>query len=121
MTATTTARQPIEMDADFLAADKRRFSQHCDAGLVMQQIGRGNFLAISGGRMFYHDSGVILPVGNGYKVTVDLQPNDEYTVRRIRIRGFRAYLHGEVTGVYAEQLGEVAYRASCFENGPFGE
>ena len=119
MTATTT--KPREMDAGFLAADKRRFSQHCDPGLVMQQIGRGNFLAISGGRMCYHDSGVILPVGNGYKVTVDLQPNDEYTVRRIRIKDFRAYLHGEVTGVYAEQLGEVAYRASCFENGPFGE
>jgi hypothetical protein len=118
---TITQTTPREMDESFLAEDKRRFSDRCDIGLLMQQLGRMNFLAISGGRMFYNDHGVILPVGHGYKVTIDLQWNDEYTVRRIRIKGFRAYLHGEVTGVYAENLGEVAYRASCFENGPFGE
>lgn len=120
MTATTTA--PIEMDADFLAADKRRFgARDFDHGTLMRQIGRGNFLAISGGRMFYNDHGVILPVSSGWKVTVDLANDDTYTVRRIRVQRFRAWLHGEVSGVYAEEVGEAAYRASCFENGPFGE
>ena len=119
---TATATKPIEMDEAFLAADKRRFRGTCDIGTLMQQIGRMNFIAISGGRMFYHDHGVILPVGNGYKVTVDYDDvRDEYTVRRIRIQGFRAYLHGEVAGANDENVGEIAYRASCFENGPFGE
>ncbi|MGN6635682.1 MAG: hypothetical protein ACTHJ6_09515 [Oryzihumus sp.] len=120
MTATQT--QPIEMDAAFLAEDKQRFgARDFDPGTLMRQIGRGNFLAISGGRMFYNDHGVILPVSNGYKVTVDLANDDTYTVRRIRIQGVRAYLHGEVSGVYCEEVGEVAYRASCFHDGPFGE
>lgn len=119
---TATATKPTEMDEAFLAADKRRFgARDFDPGTLMRQIGRMNFLAISGGRMFYNDHGVILPVSHGWKVTVDLANDDTYTVRRIRISGFRAYLHGEVSGVYAEEVGETAYRASCFENGPFGE
>jgi hypothetical protein len=102
-----------------LDTSKDRWSD-ADARITVAHIGKMNVLAISGGRVYDSGHGVILPVSNGYKVTVDLAPNDTYTVRRIRLVGFHVELHGEMTGIYDENVGEVAYEASCFENGPFG-
>lgn len=92
----------------------------CDARTLVQQIGRGNVLAISGGRIQVRETNVTLPVHAGYRVTVDLAGNDTYTVRRIFERGPKTWIKGEVDNVYADQLGEIAYQASCYVNVDFG-
>ncbi len=94
--------------------------RECDAQILLAQIGARNVLAISGGRAEVRPTGITLPVSNGYRVTVDLAANDTYTVRRIFTRGGRTWIKGEVTGVYCEEVGEVAYQASCFRNVSFG-
>lgn len=93
----------------------------CDTDTLLAQIGRMNVLAISGGRVLRRDTGVTLPVGCGYTVTVDLTAGDDYVVRRVFTRGGKASVKGEQTRVYCDEVGEAAYRASCFRNGPWGE
>ena len=85
-----------------------------DGHTVLRQIGRMNHLAISGGRATLGYQGVILPAGKGYYVTVTLDASDTYTVRRLFKRGNKVWIKGEATSVYADQVGEVAYRASCY-------
>lgn len=82
---------------------------------LFRQIGGMNVLAISGGR-FQHlnDSTVELPVSNGYYVEVELAGNDTYTVRQVFKRSGKCYIKSEVTDVYASEIGEVAYQASCY-------
>jgi hypothetical protein len=92
----------------------------CDARELIQQIGGRNILSISGGRVVVRESGVTLPVGRGYSVTVDLAGDDTYTVRRIFRRGGRQWIKGERRGVYCDQVAEAAYLASCFVNVAFG-
>jgi hypothetical protein len=92
----------------------------CDARELVAQIGRRNIRAISGGRVYDSGHGVILPVSSGYKVTVDLAADDTYTVRRIFIRGTKVFLKGEQTSVYCDEVGEVAYQASCYRSNKFG-
>lgn len=91
----------------------------CDAATLVAQIGRMNVLAISGGRVRTRETGVTLPVAHGYTVTVDLAANDTYTVRRIFTRGAKAWVKGERTNVYCDEVGEIAYRASCYLDGEF--
>lgn len=86
----------------------------CDARTLIAQIGMRNVLAISGGRVYDTGHGVILPVAQGYKVVVDLMAGDTYRVRRLFIRGTKVWLKGERTNVYCDDLGEVAYYASCW-------
>lgn len=88
-----------------------------------QQIGRGNILAISGGRVNRVGCTTLtFPVTSGYSVEVEyVEGRDLYTVRRIFTRGAKRWTKGEVEGVYAEDLGEIAYRASCFCDASFGE
>ena len=95
--------------------------RECDATVLLAQIGRMNVLCISGGRVERRKTGVTLPVGAGYRVTVDLDASDTYTVRRVFKRGDRTWIKGEAIMVYAEEVGETAYRASCFRNGPWGD
>ena len=102
-----------------LAVEQVTFRE-CNTYELCAQIGRMNILAISGGRVLRRSTGVTLPVHYGYSVTVDLAANDTYTVRRVFRRGNRSWIKGEVEGVYCEQVGEVAYRASCFQNVAFG-
>lgn len=83
---------------------------------IANQIGRMNVLAISGGRCQRLDDGIRLPVGYGYAVDVHYTPVDDYTVERVFIRNGITYSKGAETHVYADELGEVAYRASCFRN-----
>jgi hypothetical protein len=105
MTATTETLEPV--------------FRECDPRVLAAQIGMGNILAISGGRIQVRETGITLPVSNGYRVTVDLAGNDTYTVRRLFTRAGRTWIKGERTGIYCEQVGETAYQASCFRNVEF--
>lgn len=89
-----------------------------DITTTLNQIGRMNVLAISGGRVRQDGDTLVLPVGHGYSVEVDLDlGSDTYTVRRMFRRGDKAFPKGERTYVYCDELGEVAYQASCYNNG----
>lgn len=78
-------------------------------------IGGMNRAAISGGRNHGTQNAVIMPVSNGYHVVVSLAANDTYTVRRVFARAGKATVKAEWSDVYADQVGEVAYQASCFQ------
>lgn len=93
-----------------------------DVGTLKAQIGMTTIWAISGGRTTQVSSDTVrLPVSNGYSVEISYTWDDTYTVRRVLKRGDRTFIKGEATGVYADQIGETAYQASCFRNGPWGE
>lgn len=88
-----------------------------DFTTTLGQIGRMNVLAISGGRVLRDGETMVLPVGHGYTVEVDLdEGSDTYTVRRMFRRGGKAFPKGEQTYVYCDEIGEVAYRASCYHH-----
>lgn len=103
---------------EFKTSDKFR---ECDAQELKAQIGRMNIMAISGGRVGISATGVELPVSSGYRVYVNLDWDDTYTVQRVLVRKGVAKLKGVVEGVYCDQVGEVAYQASCYKNVEFGE
>ena len=94
--------------------------RECDAQVLLDQIGPMNVMAISGGRVQVRTTGITLPVSAGYRVTVNLAANDTYIVRRVFTRSGREWVKGEMTGLYCENVGEVAYQASCFRNVSFG-
>jgi len=83
---------------------------------LLAQIGRMNLMAISGGRYEATETGVILPVGNGYSVTVDYDWDDTYVVRRVFTRSAIERIKGEVRGVFCDEVGEQAYQASSFRS-----
>lgn len=85
-----------------------------DFATTLSQIGKGNFLAISGGRIRRNGDTLVLPVAQGYSVEIDLDPSDTYTVRRVLTRSGVRKVKAEVSNVYCEEVGEVAYRASCY-------
>jgi hypothetical protein len=89
-----------------------------DTNETLRQIGIGNIRAISGGRATYDTVTHVLslPVSNGYTVTVQLMSDDTYTVQRTFKRGLKVSVKGERDQVYCDQIGEVAYRASCFRS-----
>ena len=100
--------------------------------VLLNQIGKMNVFAISGGRVgVFKPEGetveVELPVSSGYLVRITLAWDDTYTVERVlrrRPKGQTAKeskVLGRVTGVFCDQVGEVAYYASCYKNVPFGE
>ena len=92
-----------------------------NAQTALDQIGQMTVLAISGGRTKVNIVGdLVLPVGAGYSVEVHLAANDTYTVRRVRTRKLERFVR-EITGVYADELGAVAYHASCYSCTTFGE
>ena len=93
----------------------------CDARTLVEQIGQRIVLSISGGRIVVRETGITLPVSNGYRVTVDLAAGDTYTVRRVFKRAGKTWVKGERAGIYCDQVADAAYRASCFRNVPFGE
>lgn len=83
---------------------------------IVRQIGTGNVLAISGGRVKGLVDGIELPVSSGYRVRVTLDANDTYTVARVMVRGAKEFPKGSKSNVYCEELGETAYRASCYKS-----
>lgn len=99
---------------------------------LLDQIGRSNVFAISGGRVgVWKPEGecveVELPVSSGYSVRISLAWNDTYTVERVLKRRPKGKstkevkVVGRVTGVYCDEVGEVAYQASCYRNLEFGQ
>jgi hypothetical protein len=94
---------------------------------LIDQIGRMNIFAISGGRVGItkNDQGetveVELKVGKGYRVSISLGWDDTWTVSRQFVRKGVVSDKGTLTGVFADQVGEIAYKASCFVNVQFGE
>jgi len=93
-----------------------------DPPTLLRQIGRMNLLAVSGGRWNVgHDGSVILPVRHGYDVRVALAADDTYTVERRWTRvGQPIRIKARWTGVHADQVGDVVYRASCYRDAPEG-
>lgn len=89
---------------------------------IVTQIGRGNIMAICGlpSRIKPLADGIEMPVANGYKVRVRLS-GDLYTVQRVLARGSKEYDKGTIEMVYAEQVGDLAYRASCYLDDFAGE
>jgi len=105
-----------------------REGRECDPNEVIRQIGRMNTYAISGGVWgSLRDSetqeitiGVWLACGTNRMVEVSLDYDDTYRVRRVRriVKGTEkdtAVVESEVSGIYCDQLAEVAYRASCWK------
>lgn len=103
-----------------------------DEGELLKQIGTRNVFAISGGRVgVWKPNGecveVELPVSSGYSVRIALAWDDTYTVERVLKRRPKGQsskeikVLGRMTGVYCDQLGEIAYLASCYKNVEFGE
>jgi hypothetical protein len=88
---------------------------------LLGQIGTGNVLGISGGRVGLNEGVLVLPVGHGYRVEVALSYADTYTVRRVFARAGKEWVKGEETDVYCDEVGEAAWRASCYVNVTFGE
>lgn len=94
----------------------------CDVKTLLGQVGAGNWGAISGYRVGeltcktddgrFYCGGVVLPVANGWAVHIGLAHDDTYTVRQV----FRRKTRREWSGVYAENVGDVAYRASLWED-----
>lgn len=83
---------------------------------TLEQIGPRNVLAISGGRIRSQGHTLLLPVKYGYRVAVDYMSNDTYTVRREFVRGGRTTVKQAWTYVHCDQIGEVAYQASCYQD-----
>jgi hypothetical protein len=86
---------------------------------MVAQIGGRSVYAISGGRVeadtVGDDPAIRLPVAHGYSVRVIYnQGSDTYTVQRLYTRLGKTTVKGEVADVYCDQLGEIAYRASCY-------
>lgn len=86
----------------------------CDTNVIVAQTGRMTVLAVSGGRVTHRETGITLPVRYGYAVTVDYAAGDTYTVRRTFTRGARTWIKREWTEVYAEDLSQTCYVASCY-------
>lgn len=108
-----------------------------DIDVLLNQIGKMNVMAISGGHVVIDGASynknlnttqeIELPVSSGYLVRITLAWDDTYTVERVlrrRPKG-KSYKEtkvlGRVSGVYCDQVGEIAYRASCYKNLEFGE
>lgn len=87
----------------------------CNSRELVQQIGLGNLLAISGGRVIHRETGITLPVAHGYSVEIDLRWDDVWTVKRIYKRGAKVWIKGEQEA-YADEVSETAYRASCYHH-----
>lgn len=103
-----------------------------DEDVLLDQIGKMNVFAISGGRVgVWKPNGecveVELPVSSGYWVRITLAWDDTYTVERVLKRRPKGKAQkeikvlGRMTGVYCDQVGEIAYLASCYKNVEFGE
>lgn len=105
--------------------DAAEATRPCDPNELLHQIGARNIMAISGlpTRCRPHHTsdsdgpfvdGIVMPVRYGYTVEIVVAANDTYTVRRVFTRGGRRWVKTEETGVYCDEVGEAAYRASCY-------
>jgi hypothetical protein len=93
--------------------------------VLIDQIGRMNFYAISGGRLsVWQPEGetveVMFPAGAGYYIRVTLAWDDTYTVSRLFKRKGSFINKGTIEGVYCDQIGEIVYQAACWRTPNFG-
>ena len=79
------------------------------AQTLLDQIGRMNVFAISGGRVRLVGDTLVLPVASGYTVEITLDPSDTYTVSRVFTRGVKRFVKGQIDTVYCDQVGVIAY------------
>ena len=97
----------------------------CSVSDIIAQVGVMNILAISGGpkQAIYNADGepvgLRLPMGRGRRVDIVLDWSDTYTVRRVRqiTRGAQrgsVVVEYERADVYCDEVGEIAYWASCW-------
>jgi hypothetical protein len=88
---------------------------------MLDQFGRMNVGAISGGRVVVLDDSTIrLPVSCGYAVEVEyVRARDLYEVRRVRTTRGISKVVGTVSHLDAEQMPGAAFRASCYASDPF--
>jgi len=107
MAEKTQIEAEAEIEESFVAVDH---------DTLIAQIGKGNVMSISGGRIMTRETGVTLPVRYGYTVEVDYAANDTYVVRRVYETKSARIVKGTKTNVYADEVGEVAYRASCYKD-----
>ncbi len=98
----------------------------CNAQEIAQQVGKWNIMAISGGRahaITNHNGetvGISLPVNGTRRVDIVLDWNDTYIVRRVRkvVRGAERgneIIEDDAYGIYCDEVGETAYRLSCWK------
>lgn len=89
---------------------------------MMDQIGDQNLLAVSGGRYIIRTWDTLrLPVTNGYHVDIRYNRGDDlYEVTRAYVQDGLTYEKGTRTGIYADQLAQTVWDASCYVNVPFG-
>lgn len=84
---------------------------------MLRQIGVMNVLAICGGAMEYIANGIDMKVGYGYWVRVEyIWGADTYRVGRVFKRAGNERDCGTRENIYADELGNIAYYASCFRN-----
>jgi hypothetical protein len=107
--------------ADMAEEAKERGYRKINAQELVEQIGKMNVMAVSGGRVQVRETGITLPVGMGYSVEIDLNFMDLYDVKRVYNRAGDRTVKGVVEDVYATEIGEMAYKASCFVNVNFGK
>lgn len=102
---------------------------------LKRQIGWSNLFAISGGRVYLDGATynakygeveqIELPVGYGYRVRITLGWDDTWTVQRVIVKntkkGISENIKGTVEGVYFDEVGEIAYKASRFQDVEFGK
>ena len=100
---------------------EKKYVRQISAKTLVNQIVMMNVMAISGGRVIDRGTGITLPVGHGYSVEIDLNFMDFYDVKRVYTRGTKRVIKGEAVDVDFTQIGEVAYKASCYVNVSFGE
>jgi hypothetical protein len=103
-----------------------REGRECDPTEIIRQIGKWNLLAISGGLWGAikdsegYEVGVFMPCSRNRMVEVILDFSDTYTVKRTRrvLVGANAgttITEYETSFIYCDQVGEVAYQASCWK------
>ena len=94
--------------------------RNCNAETLVAQIGMMNICAISGGRIVKRETGITLPVSNGYTVEIDLAGNDTYTVQRIFTRSGKRSIKGIKENIYCDSIAEQAIQASSFRSYEWG-
>ena len=68
------------------------------------------------GRAHDIESGIELPVSNGYSVRIELTAMDYYEVSRVFKRGQKLFIKGVRSDVDCFELAQAAYYASCFRS-----
>jgi len=93
---------------------------------LIAQLGKMTFFAICGGKFsIWQPEGETVEAdfwsGNGYRVRITLGWDDTWTVQRIFVRKGQVSIKGEMKGVYADQVSDIAYKASCYRSYEFGD